>query len=243
MGIKYKINEDYFKKWSYEMAYILGFIVADGSLEDASYLRGKYLRIYNTDYYIINEIKYRLQSDHRIVQSSPRDNRKVLYMLRIGSHKIFQDLGRLNIHPNKSLNIRVPTVPKKYFSSFLRGYFDGDGCIYIEKKKNNLKVIFTSGSKEFLDDLSKLISDYFMIKLHKAFNSHRSYQLKYCQKDSLKIFKHIYKNTENKLYLIRKREKYQDFLNQYGHVPKRRRERSAKPLCAGSNPAVASKIL
>ncbi|MFH1225685.1 MAG: LAGLIDADG family homing endonuclease [bacterium] len=197
------------------MAYILGFICADGSLEDASYLRGKYLRIYNTDYYIINEIKHRLGSEHKIVPSSPKGKRKVLYMLRIGSHEIFQDLSRLNIHPNKSLNMEIPIIPEKYFNSFLRGYFDGDGCIYIEKQKNNLKIIFTSGSKSFLDDLSELISNYFSINPHRVFNSHRSYQLKYCQKDSLKIFRYIYKNTENGLYLTRKRDKYQNFLKQH----------------------------
>ena len=39
------------------MAYVLGFIAADGSLEDASYLRGKYLRICSSDIEIIEKIK------------------------------------------------------------------------------------------------------------------------------------------------------------------------------------------
>jgi len=33
MGIKYQINSDFFKTWTQEMAYVLGFITADGSLE------------------------------------------------------------------------------------------------------------------------------------------------------------------------------------------------------------------
>ncbi len=49
MGIKYQINRYFFKVLSPEMAYVLGFITADGSLEDASYLRGKYLRICSSD--------------------------------------------------------------------------------------------------------------------------------------------------------------------------------------------------
>lgn len=45
MGIKYKVNEDFFNEWSHKMAYILGCYYADGSLEDATYLRGKYIRM------------------------------------------------------------------------------------------------------------------------------------------------------------------------------------------------------
>jgi hypothetical protein len=49
MGIKYKVDSNFFKTWTPSMAYILGFITADGSLENAAYLRGKYLRICSSD--------------------------------------------------------------------------------------------------------------------------------------------------------------------------------------------------
>ncbi|PFJ83212.1 hypothetical protein COI97_30425, partial [Bacillus cereus] len=35
---KYGITEDYFKTWSNNMAYILGFIVADGVIQKESYI-------------------------------------------------------------------------------------------------------------------------------------------------------------------------------------------------------------
>lgn len=49
MGVKYDSNERFFDRWNPEMAYVLGFMFADGSLEDASYLRGKYVRVSSTD--------------------------------------------------------------------------------------------------------------------------------------------------------------------------------------------------
>ena len=43
MGLKYPVNEKFFDAWSSEMAYVLGFIFADGSLEDSPNIRGKYI--------------------------------------------------------------------------------------------------------------------------------------------------------------------------------------------------------
>jgi len=213
MGVKYKVNEKFFEKWSYEMAYILGFIFADGSLEDASYLRGLYLRIHNTDYKIISKIKNALGSEHKIVRlPALNNNRKTRFILRIGSHKIFNDLSKFKLHPNKSLDLEMPAIPKKYFGSFLRGYFDGDGCVHIEKSRGTLRVIFTSGCKNFLDKLSALISENIKINLHRTLNSRRSYQLRYSQQDGLKILSYLYKNIKNKLYLIKKYRIYQNFI-------------------------------
>lgn len=223
MGIKYKVNENFFKKWSQEMAYVLGFIFADGSLEDAYYLRGQYLRIHNTDYELVNKIKKALKSEHKITCLPAFGNRKMRFMLRIGSHVIFKDLGKFNLHPNKSLDLDLPGIPKKYFSSFLRGYFDGDGCVHIERPKNILKVIFTSGCKNFLLELSSMISKNMDIKLRRVVDSQRSYQLRYSQRDGLIILGHLYKNIESKLYLIKKYNIYQDFLRlkmENGHVVK-----------------------
>lgn len=223
MGIKYKVNENFFRGWSHKMAYILGFIFADGSLEDAPYLRGKYLRIHNTNFKIVNKIKSTMGSEHKIIRIPAVGNRKTRFMLKIGSHKIFDDLSKFNLHPNKSLNLSLPIIPPRYFGSFLRGYFDGDGCVHVEKPKGILKVIFTSGCKKFLDQLSILISQNVGVKPRRAVNSKRSYQLRYSQREGLKILSHIYKNTENKLYLIKKYSIYRDFCKirmKNGHVVK-----------------------
>ena len=72
MGVKYKINSDFFKFWTPNMAYVLGFIAADGSLEDTSYLRGKYLRICSSDIEIIEKIKVAMASEHKIVTSKSK---------------------------------------------------------------------------------------------------------------------------------------------------------------------------
>jgi len=71
MGIKYKVNENFFKEWSPIMAYVLGYWYADGSLEDASYLRGKYIRVTSIDKSTIEKIRDWLDSEHAIVVLKP----------------------------------------------------------------------------------------------------------------------------------------------------------------------------
>ena len=136
MGIKYQADENFFKAWSPDMAYTLGYLYADGSLEDASYLRGKYMRVTSTDKSTIMKIRQWLKSEHSIVTMKPNwPNGKLRYLLRIGSHKLYDTLICLGLYPNKSLTVRFPKVPKKYLRHFVRGYFDGDGCVVCEMAK------------------------------------------------------------------------------------------------------------
>jgi len=210
MGIKYKIDYNFFKKWTPKMAYVIGFIFADGSLEDAPYIRGKYIRIANTDLFIIQKIKKVIKSGHTIVRRQyDHPNRKDLFLLRIGSHKIYNDLLKFGLCPRKSLIIKFPKMPKKYFLYFLRGYFDGDGSI-MSRGKYGVKIAFTSGSLDFLKSLAIILSDNLNVKLQRVYNSHRSYQLCYRTYESLDILKFIYKDKLNGLYL---KKKYRIYIN------------------------------
>lgn len=213
MGVKYLINEDYFNEWSFEMAYLLGYLFADGSLEDASYLRGKYLRVTSIDKYIISRIKKSLDSKHPILVLDPVwPGGSPRYFLRIGSHKLYDSLFKIGLRPNKSLNMRFPHIPLKYLNNFIRGYFDGDGCIFLQTTKGKkrqtiikkLSVIFTSGSKVFLHKLSVVLRKNTGLKYNKIYNSHRSYQLRYNTCDSIKLFKFFYRNTPKDFYFKRK---------------------------------------
>jgi len=119
------LNQDFFKTWSSEMAYVLGFFVADGNMIKNK--RGAhFIAFYRTDKDIIEKIKFLLKSSHKI---SAKDRRienpkwKLAYQLQIGSKEVFDDLTKLGMTPNKSLTIRMPKVPIQFLSHFLRGYF------------------------------------------------------------------------------------------------------------------------
>lgn len=217
MGIKYRVNEDFFKKWTEEMAYTLGYLYADGSLEDAAYIRGKYIRVSSVERNNIVKIKNWLSSEHTIAPRNPTTkNAKVGYLLRIGSHKLYDDLVRLGLYPNKSLTIKFPFIPKKYLSHFVRGYFDGDGCVMIATRKgvkqplvlSKLSSVFTSGSKEFLQELAAQIHNIADTKQLKIYNNHQSYALSYSTSDSIKLFQFMYGKVKSDAYLERKAAVY-----------------------------------
>jgi len=196
-------------------------------MEDASYLRGKYVRVTSTDKKTIIYIRKYLSSKHTIVNLFPTEpNGKIRYFLRIGSHKLYNNLTKLGLHPKKSLNVKFPNVPKKYLNDFVRGYFDGDGCVFLERAKGKtqpliikrLTITFTSGSKIFLKKLGNELRNNLGLDRNKIYNGCRSFQLKYSTSDSIKLFKYLYKNTQNVYFLERK---YKIFLKYFKLRPSR----------------------
>ncbi len=219
MGVKYYCNEKLFERWSPEMAYLLGYIYADGSLEDASYLRGKYLRLTSADMELILLTKQILDSAHSIVRIKPKTPKhKWKYLLRIGSHKIYDDLTKLGLYPNKSLTMQLPDIPKKHIQHFVRGYFDGDGHVSITKNRDKfskLIVVFISGSSDFLKALAELLCYELDLKINKIYKGwHNSYRLAYSTNDSVKIFKYLYSDSKN-VFLSRKYTIFKKFFLEY----------------------------
>ncbi len=225
---RYKFQADFFKKWSNEMAYALGFLYADGSIINAvTSSRTQYIQFSNKDREILEKIKSALQAEHPI---HVRPSRKikhgngkiyessVQFSIRIGSRRMFADLKKLGLMPNKSKVMKFPVVPPKHLSHFVRGYFDGDGSIVFNKKRW-IRVVFTSGSKDFLEQLSDNLSKALKIRKRPVRLSHYSYQLYYFTQEGLKILNFIYENAErNKFYLNRKYKFYKKLSVRYNYI-------------------------
>lgn len=202
------------------MAYVLGFWYADGSLEDLPYMRGKYIRVTSTDKEVIFSIKEWLDSAHTIVKLKPNwPNGKLRYLIRIGSHRLYNALTTHGLYPNKSLTMTFPKVSSPYLSDFVRGYFDGDGCVYLERTRGKkqrlivrrLAIIFTSSSRAFLEQLAYTLGKNVLTKQHRIYDSHRSFQLRYGTSDTIKLFKFFYKDVPSQLYFQRKFNTFQKY--------------------------------
>lgn len=219
MGIRYKVNDKFFETWTPTMGYLLGYLYADGSLEDASYLRGAYLRVTSTDKELVDFVRSALSSEHAVVVTPPSSpSQKVRYFLRIGNHKIYNDLLQLGIYPNKSLTMKLPRVPHKLFAHFVRGYFDGDGHVSIALKRSGvfsrLVVVFVSGSESFLSTLADELSGLLQLKINKVYHRGGAYRLAYSTSDSVKLFKYLY-SYSNGLFLNRKFGVFKNFFTHY----------------------------
>jgi intein-encoded DNA endonuclease-like protein len=216
MPIYKKVNKTFFKKWSSNMAYILGFIFADGNII-CTKRNTWFLSIQITDKEILEKIKITLNSSHIISKRKRGQNHKQLYRLQIGSKNICTDLLSLGLTERKSKTIVFPNIPKKYLFDFIRGYFDGDGGVWVglkNKKHNKNNIIintsFTSGSENFLISLKKILAENGLLG-GSLVEKERGFDLKYSIKDSLILYKNMYNNNCS-LFLDRKKGKFEKYI-------------------------------
>jgi len=216
MPIHKEFDKKFFKKWSHDMAYILGFLFADGNIIKTK--RGThFIAWYSADYQLLFSITRRLGSDHKISTCNYKSG--PVYKIQIGSKELFADLVRLGLTPNKAKRMKLPNIPKKYRSDFVRGYFDGDGCvwqgmIHMERKKRTpaILVSFTSASFNFLSGLFLLLKEEGVVggSLFKSGKGNYS-QLSFSILDSMKIYEIMY-NSDSKLFLLRKKLIFERFI-------------------------------
>ncbi len=205
------VNKTFFKKWNPSMAYVLGYLFADGSIVDSKPSRTSYLRFYSNDRDVLEGIRDVMDFGGGIYSRKKGgcgDIEKIHYYISIGSREICNDLIRIGVGPRKSKTMSFPDVPDEYLSYFVRGYFDGDGCLYCEKGNKRLRVIFTSGSRGFLLALSKRLAGALGVKDQNVVRSTRSYQIRYSTIEAEMILDYIYGGLKKAPYLRRKFLKY-----------------------------------
>lgn len=199
-GRVFSLNHNYFKTWCSDMAYILGFIYADGNVFRTQLSIG----LSKIDTNLLTEIKEKLQYEGDL---KFREATKSV-RLTIRSCVMTDDLKHLGVIENKSLKTKIPNIPQQYFKDFVRGYFDGDGSVGIHMK-NQIRTRFFSGSKEFLIELSQKLYDEIGIQIPTISKDKRSecHEICYSTKNSKLIFDYLYSDP-NCMKLDRKYEKF-----------------------------------
>lgn len=214
MPIVRDLDQDFFKKWSPRMAYVLGYFAADGSMLKNS-RGGHFIEFTSTDRILITMLKQSIGSTHRIQKRERGGNCKTAYRLQIGSKHWFKDLSGLGFTQAKSRTLSFPEVPIQQLTHFIRGYFDGDGCVYFNKlqyadrvkKRWILLTLFTSGSRSFLTSLWDILKQK-GIQGGSLKKKTRGYELVFSHRDSLALYRFIYHTAPiSDLFLPRKRQK------------------------------------
>lgn len=130
----------YFDSWSDDMAYILGYIFADGSI--GAQKRSVRFQLNSDDKNAVQFVKEELKVRGGLHHSPGNGSTRESIYVDLNSVIIVQRLIELGVHPRKTFrNDPFPNVPDKYLPHFIRGYFDGDGCVSISKK-NSCRVGF-----------------------------------------------------------------------------------------------------
>lgn len=211
MGFKYSIDESFFDSWTRESAYLLGLLSADGNLINNPVNRGKYFSLTSVDLELVQNMRTLLKSEHRIYIRDVYAKRKKAYQIKIGNAALFERLTRIGLTPAKSHTLQFPECPIGFLPDFIRGYFDGDGCAFLEYSRVGLKrlsTVFTCGSYLFLEKLQEILIRELGVNPKKLYNhgsSSGAYQLRYSTRDSLRLFLFMYHPLPDyKLYLQRK---------------------------------------
>ncbi len=205
-------NKDFFKTWSDEMAYVLGLMMSDGYVFTNP--RGSnYFGITSTDLEIVEKLRTILASNHKIgIKRVKNPNWKTRYVLQIGSKDVVAELSKFGIIQNKSLNIKFPqNIPDRFLRHFVRGYFDGDGGVYLkqhwrrDRGKLNwvFQVYFVSGSRVFLEELHSILLKV-CVKGGFINNKKRGYALVFGRRDGLALACLMYEDVPRELFLERK---------------------------------------
>lgn len=209
----YRLDETVFEVIdTEEKAYFLGFFYADGYNNRNNNVIS--IRLNQKDFLLLESFRVLLDTNRPLHYYKHYNS----VDLTINSKKISQDLEKLGCFQAKSHILKFPTeeqVPNHLIRHFIRGYFDGDGCIYIgnilqtNKKCYNFTI---AGLLSFLKDIQCILITNCNIKETKMYPKRESIghgTLRYSgRKSVIKIFKYLY--DDSNIYLNRK---YQKFLS------------------------------
>ncbi|MDQ0243282.1 hypothetical protein J2S09_000818 [Bacillus fengqiuensis] len=139
---KHKVNEDFFKVWTHEMAWVLGLFITDGCVHNQNHS----ITISQKDERVLRLVANYMEAD--CVVSRVYKTRTTPTLI-INSKEIKKDLSNLRVHANKSLTVAFPDVPEEFLPSFIAGVVEGDGWV----QKTGYVMNITTGSLHFAEGL------------------------------------------------------------------------------------------
>lgn len=219
---KSKFNEHIFDVIdTEEKAYWLGFIFADGYIGSTPIEENK-KSVYNFELSLqlldvdhLNKFKEFLSYEKNVVCDDHRCR------LMVANKHFWNILNNYGCTPRKSLTLKFPSEnifieSDKYSKEdlirhFIRGYFDGDGCLSRHKYINTVSLhVEVLGTEEFLDEISKYSNSIATLK-HDKRHTNATYSLEYSKEQGTKFINYLYQNAN--IYLDRKFKLYEFFKN------------------------------
>jgi len=193
------------------MSYVLGYIVADGCIvKDKSRSNSYTVNVTSKDKAHLYKIRNALSSTHKISKKL-NGTGHVTYQLQIRNLSLARDLMKLGILPRKTHNLDPVQVPSEFFADFARGFFDGDGSVYIYRVNgvNQIKAEYVGVSLPFMQDFNQKLCSFLEIPIKSIHQEIREdkmtkYGIVFYISDCERIADFFY-NQGGSLFLQRKR--------------------------------------
>lgn len=217
---------------SEEKAYWLGFLYADGNINKHKSSKESYtlvVALKSTDYKHLEKFcNFLNYSNDNIKIINKKLNEKQYQQCRIEVHSkhLWETLNSIGVVPCKSLIVQFPPEStfknKSLIKHFIRGYFDGDGCLSFYKRTYDIipHCSFV-GTESFIKN-SKLYIPYdsiFRVRNYSQAkeNYHDLYELVFNKENSELFSDWLYKDAT--IYLDRKYERYRLFKKYNFEIP------------------------
>src|SRR5258708_3865853 len=201
-------------RWSANLAYAVGLIATDGCLSKD----GRHIVLVSKDLEQLENFKLALRLKVGIgIHSSGNGygKGKKYYHVQFGDVILYRFLLKIGLTFRKTMTLGVLDIPDQYFSDFLRGHLDGDGCTYSYwdprwKSSYLFYTTFISVSPEHIQWLRERIKTLYKIpgkiKSSKLRSGNLMYQLVFAKTSSVKLISVLY-SKRNCIYLNRKKLK------------------------------------
>lgn len=203
------LNPTAFSEKTEACLYWAGFIAADGCITKETETLKICLHYDDTNH--LEKFKEFVGSEHTISSNTDK-----YYRSEIGfkNKRITEDLKTyFNITPVKSLTYQMPSLEKEQVRHFLRGYFDGDGCICesFSNKASKTATLYTTvtGSNDFIGSLSALLQNLLSIEGSVQLKDKVSV-IKYNTRKSIVLLDFLYRDSS--IYLDRKYALYHNIV-------------------------------
>jgi hypothetical protein len=201
-------------QWSPSIAYSVGLITSDGTLSKD----GRHIDLTSTDREQLINFCDAIQKQVPITKKNLKQpiGWKCAFRVQFSDVGYYDFLISAGLMPNKSKILKEIRIPSLYWEHFLRGLFDGDGCItggYDKRWKSSFSFVLSiaSASKAFLETVQANNIRYFGVAGGSISKGKNVYRLAYGKRDTRIISHFMYRHSEN-LHLKRKREKLEGFL-------------------------------
>lgn len=205
------VNHNYFKIQSHDMAYWIGILGSDGSVNRSE--NQIYIELQRSDKKLLEKLNNTIENARPIkdYETARGYQNSKLYFY---SKEIKQDLAKYKIIPNKTYdsNYGFPfMLNREYYPDYIRGLFDGDGSI---KKGSSITWQLDSGSLEIITTIQSYFKELgidteYTILSKKNIDIYRLYA--YGKNKIIKIYNVLYGSNSN-LFLERKKQKFQELL-------------------------------
>ena len=216
---RYSLNEHYFDEIdTSNKAYLLGMLYADGCNCESHYAIT--LTLQEEDRDVVEFMKKELEYGGPIRMNKLHDKNekhKNQCILCINDMYMSNKLKNFGVVNAKSLILTFPDwLNEQLYPHFIRGYFDGDGCVSYDKKREKCctKIV---GTLEFCNKLSEILTDigckHNIIHPKQSKDSNTYVLQTGGNKSSLLLLDYIYDN--NNFHMNRKYQKYLYFKEKY----------------------------